>query len=145
MRKTWIVVADQSHARIYEAAKPLGPLAEIERLEHAVGSKRGGEILSDRPGRAFDSVGGGRHAMEPEVDAKEVEAMRFAKKIVTRLEKGRTSDRFDRLILVAGPHFLGLLRQALGPGLADLVSAAIAKNLGQYDAREIRAHLPERL
>lgn len=145
IRKTWILVADQSQARIYEAAKPLGPLAEIEHLEHAIALKREGEIGSDRPGRAFDSVGGGRHAMQPEVDAKEVGAMRFAKEIATRLEKGRTSDQFDRLVLVAGPHFLGLLRQALSAGLTDLVTAEIPKNLGQYDAKEIRAHLPERL
>lgn len=145
MRNTWVVVADQSQARIFEAPKPLGPLVELERLDHAAGTKRGIEILSDRPGRAFDSVGGGRHAMEPEVDPKQAEAMKFAREIVGRLEKGRTAGQYDRLVLVAGPQFLGLLRQSMSPALADLVSVEIPKNLGQHDARQIRAHLPERL
>jgi protein required for attachment to host cells len=48
------------------------------------------------------------------------------------------------LWLVAGPQLLGLLREHLDtpPGLKI---HEIEKNLGQYDALEIRKHLPQRL
>jgi protein required for attachment to host cells len=143
MPKAWVVIAEQGCARFYTLEKPRGELDEVERLEHAEGSRRESELISDRPGRAFDSVGAGRHAMEPPVDAKEAEALRFAKEIADHLEKARAAGRFDRLVLVAGPQFLGLLRQKLSPALAQIVTQEIPKNLGQYEAREIRAHLPE--
>jgi protein required for attachment to host cells len=47
-------------------------------------------------------------------------------------------------LLVAGPPLLGLLRESL-KSLSDMKIAEIEKNLGQYDALEIRQHLPERL
>lgn len=143
MAKTWVVIAEQGRARFYALEKPRGELEEIDRLEHAAATRREGELISDRPGRSFNSVGAGRHAMEPPVDAKEAEALRFAKAIADHLEKARAKDRFGRLVLVAGPQFLGLLRQKLSAPLAQLVTHEIPKNLGQYDAREIRAHLPE--
>jgi protein required for attachment to host cells len=47
-------------------------------------------------------------------------------------------------MLVAGPHLLGQLRQHLDLP-ADVQVSELEKNLGQYNAREIRTHLPERL
>jgi protein required for attachment to host cells len=145
MSKPWILVANQSEARIYTAETPRGALIEIDRLEHEVGHSREGDLKSDRPGRSFERMGTIRHAMETEVDPKEQEAMRFAKQISDYLESGQQRGRFDGLVLVAGPHFLGLLRKALGPVTAKLVTQEIAKNLVQYDAEAIRGHLPERL
>ena len=145
MPKAWILVANQSEARIYIVEKPRGPLVEVGRLEHRAGQSRAGEMQSDRPGRAFERVGRVRHAMEPEVDPKEQEATKFAKEISHYLESGQQHGRFDRLVLVAAPHFLGLLRKALSPPTAKHVTQEIAKNLVQYDAEGIREHLPEKL
>lgn len=145
MSKAWIVVANQSEARIYSLDRPRGALVELRRLEHEAGHVREGEMVSDRPGRAFQRVGNVRSAMEPEVDPKEQEAMRFAKEISDHLDGGQQQGRFDRLVLVAAPHFLGLLRKALSSATAKYVTEEIAKNLVQYEAQEIRQHLPERL
>jgi protein required for attachment to host cells len=102
-------------------------------------------MQSDRPGRAFERVGDVRHAMEPAVDPKRQEATKFAKEISEYLTRRRQRRRFDKLILVAAPQFLGLLRKALDPATAKRVRQEISKNLVQYEAEEIRQHLPERL
>lgn len=145
MSRAWVVVANQSEARIYALDKPRGPLVEVQRLEHEAGHVREGEMVSDRPGRAFQRVGNVRSAMEPEVDPKEQEATRFAKEIGDHLDSGQHQGRFDRLVLVAAPHFLGLLRKALSSATSKYVTQEIAKNLVQYEASEIRQHLPEKL
>jgi protein required for attachment to host cells len=145
MSKPWIVVADQSKARIFTVDNPRGPLQEVEALEHFEGRERTQDLTTDLPGRSFDSSGlGGRHAMVTPADPKEVEAIRFAKLIAEHIRAGCTQGRFNRLLLVAGPHFLGLLREYLSP-MNGVEVTEIGKNLGQYSSHEIRSHLPERL
>jgi protein required for attachment to host cells len=145
MSKPWIVVADQSKARIFTVDNPRGPLQEVEALEHPEGRERIQDLTTDLPGRAFDSSGvGGRHAMGTSVDPRQQEAIRFAKLIAEHVRSGCTQGRCDRLLLVAGPEFLGLLREHLDT-INGIDISEIGKNLGQYSSHEIRAHLPERL
>ena len=144
MSKSWIVVADQSKARIFTVDKPRGPLQEVEQLDHPEARDRAQTMASDRHGRSYDSSGKGRHAMGTSVEPKEQEAIRFAKSIADHVQAANHENRCDKLILVAGPHFLGLLRKQLGSA-ANLQITEIEKNLGKFDPVEIRAHLPERL
>ena len=145
MSKPWIVVADQSKARIFTVDNPRGPLQEVEALEHPEGRERIQDLTTDLPGRAFDSSGvGGRHAMGTSVDPRQQEAIRFAKLIAEHVRSGCIEGRCDRLLLVAGPEFLGLLREHLDT-INGIDISEIGKNLGQYSSHEIRAHLPERL
>jgi protein required for attachment to host cells len=135
---TWIVVANQELMRIYAREKKNGGLEEVKRLENPAGQRAARELVTDRPGRTFDSAGQGRHAMEPPTDPKEQEAIRFAKEIGREIEDGRIHDRFASLILVAGPQFLGRLRQELSDATQKTVEREIGKNLYQFDAAEIR-------
>jgi protein required for attachment to host cells len=144
MSKLWIVVADQSKARIFTTASPRGALLEVGTLEHAVARERTQTLTSDRPGRSFDSAGIGRHAMSTAVEPQEQEAIRFAKQIADHLNKAHNEGRCNQLLLVAGPEFLGRLREQL-KSTNELQISEIEKNLGQYSPQEIRAHLPERL
>lgn len=144
MSKHWIVVADQSKARIFTVEDPRGELQELEQLENPTGRDQAQTLGSDRPGRSFDSSGQGRHAMGTSVEPKEQEAVRFAKQVADRLRAACHAGRCNRLLLVAGPHFIGLLKEQLD-SLADVKVTEIVKNLGQYDSREIRTRLPERL
>jgi protein required for attachment to host cells len=50
-----------------------------------------------------------------------------------------------RVVLVAPPDFLGLLRDALSEKSRRMVELEIDKNLVKLSAAEIRAHLPEKL
>lgn len=141
----WIVVADSSRCRIFASDKPAGPLEEIETLAHPEGRLHERDLASDRPGRAFDSKGKGRHAMSSEVGVKKHEAIVFAVRIAERLERGRGKEAFDRLVLVAPPSFLGLLRERLKRPLRARVAREVGKNMALLKARALRARLPKRL
>ena len=54
-------------------------------------------------------------------------------------------ERFQQLLLVAEPSFLGLLRARLCPQMKKLVCFELASNLAALGATEIRGHLPELL
>ena len=144
MSKRWVVVADQSKARIFTTEEPRGPLLELASMVNPYGREKEQELASDRPGRSFDSHGQGRHDMSSAVEPAEQETIRFAKQIADHLQDACNDGRCRELLLVAGPHLLGVLRKQLNTPETIKVSA-IDKNLGQYDAREIRSHLPERL
>jgi protein required for attachment to host cells len=86
-------------------------------------------LRTDRPGRAFESVGAARHAVDFASDRRSVEANKFARRIARRLDIGRRRKEFDRIHLIAGPGFLGILRRALSPATTALVIQEAAKNL----------------
>jgi protein required for attachment to host cells len=144
MSKLWVVVADKSKARIFTVADPRGELLDVGELEHPEARDREQTINSDRPGRSFDSSGHGRHAVGSKVEPAKQEAIRFAKQVADHVQAAQNEGRCNRLLLVAGPTLLGLLRENM-KSLTGLKISEIEKNLGQYDAREIRKHLPKSL
>jgi protein required for attachment to host cells len=119
-------------------------LLEVSELEHPEARDREQTLTSDKPGRTFDSKGQGRHAMGSTVEPGKQETIRFAKQVSDYLQAAHNEGRCDRLLLVAGPPLLALLKDNLKVSSGMEVSG-IEKNLGQYDALEIRKHLPERL
>ncbi|ATX81762.1 Protein required for attachment to host cells [Mariprofundus ferrinatatus] len=145
MAKTWVVVADSSRARVMMAEKPGMALSEVGLLEHPEGRLHEQELTTDLPGKAFDSIGEGRHSMGSSVDPKKHEAIKFAKQVVDYLETGRNSGSFEKLYLVAPPAFLGLLREQLPAPLERLVKGSVDKNLVAHNVKNIREHLPEHL
>jgi protein required for attachment to host cells len=77
-----------------------------------------------------------------EVDPKEQEHIRFAEEIAAYLEHGRTAQEYQRLVLVAAPALLGLLRAELSAPLRTLVAFELDKDLTTLDAVQLRARLP---
>jgi protein required for attachment to host cells len=139
MSTSWIVVADSNRCRLFSQTPRHGPLEELPGLKRR--PLKNQDINADRPGRAFDSAGVGRHAMSPAVDPAEQETVRFAKEIADLLDTARKQHRFERLYLLAETRFLGHLRSAFGEALRETVEAEIRKDL----VHESPAALNERL
>jgi protein required for attachment to host cells len=139
----WVLVADASRARLFQAERPehtLGPALASELIGSNLPSR---EIASDRPGRAFDRSGQGRHAMEPSTDPARHAQEQFARDIVRLLDEKRESRSFERLVVVAPPQFLGDLRAVMPQQLQETVSAEVAKDLSKLPPHELRDHLRE--
>ena len=144
MSELWILVADQSRARFFTLSESHSTLLDAGELEHPQARELEQALTSDRPGRSFDSAGQGRHAMGSAVEPGEQETLRFAKQVADHVQAAHNKGQYDRLLLVAGSPMLGLLREKLKT-LPNLDLTEIEKNLGQFDALEIRKHLPKRL
>ena len=144
MRKTWVVVADNSRARIFTVETPSSPLIEIDSIVHPEGRMHDRDITSDLPGRGAGS-GGSRHSYETETDAKEYENMEFAKRIAGFLDDSRKGDMCKNLIIVAAPGLLGNLRGELNDQTRKMVTLELDKNLSHLNPNDIRKHMPEYL
>jgi len=130
----WVVVAGAAHVDIYTCERLGGHLSAIETYSRPDARLREQELVSDSPGRSFDSGGQGRHSMEDKTSAKRHLMTQFAKNIGRRIESARVADEFDQLVIVAGPRFLGEVRQALSGPCKKLVIKEIVKDLeGQPD------------
>jgi protein required for attachment to host cells len=145
MPATWVLVADSSAARIFDAPSPTGALEEIASYAHAEGRMHERDMRTDEPGVTHDSAGYAKHGMEPKVKPKEQEAIGFARFLADRLESARSKSEIDRIILVAPPEFLGHLRNVLDDDARKIVDGEYNLNLVKLRPDEIRKHLPEKL
>ena len=138
---TWILIANGARARLFSNNGPGHGVKLVSDEELAGVNLPGREIMSDRPGRTFDSVGAGRHAKEPRTDAREIEKRSFAHELAAMLDDGLKQGKFERLVLVAPPGELGLLRADLPPAVHKRVSAELNKDLTGVPPSEIPDHL----
>ncbi|MFV2005144.1 MAG: host attachment protein [Gammaproteobacteria bacterium] len=144
MKLTWLVVADNSKARIFTVDSRRGPIEEIESIIHAEARLHERSMTSDLPGRG-SGKGGARHAYQDEISPKEQENINFAKQIANELDAARKDGKFKQVMLVAAPGFLGNLRNQLTVQTKKLACFELAKNMSHFSAEKIRELLPERL
>ena len=145
MNSTWLIVADNSRARIFAMESRSGPIEEIESIVHTEARLHEQKMTSDLPGRSNGKGGAGQHAYQDQVSPKDQENINFAREVANELDAARKSNKFKQFALVAAPSFLGNLRQQMNPQTQKLVCFELAKNLSHLEAADIRSHLPERL
>lgn len=140
-KDSWLVVANSSIARVFKIEKK-HDLIEIKVLEHPESRLHNLDLVTDKPGRDFESMGMGRHAYEPKTLPKRQEFAVFAKSLADYLEGARNQGEFETLYIAASPALLGLLRQSLHPNTAKLIKGEVDKDMTQMKSQEIPAHLP---
>lgn len=137
--KTWIVVANRSEAKIFNYDNR--EVQFVEKLENPRGRLKAGDINADRPGSfspMSTSHGSGR---ESQVSPTERVALEFANEVSVLLEDRRQKNDFEDVVLIADPHFLGLLRTALTKDIRKMVSREIPKDLGAVTTDQIHERL----
>ena len=143
MKKTWILAADNSHARIFTATTPSSPLQEIETLAHPESRLHEQKLTSDLPGRAGGKAGAAGHAYQGESGPKQYEAEAFARDVANHLRHALDSGQYEQLLMVASPSFLGALRGQLSERVRKTVCFESDKNVTLNSPEDIRARLPE--
>ena len=143
MANTWVAVARNSGAKIFAVDSPRAPLQELCDLIEPEARMHDRELSSDLPGQAFDGKGQGIHALGRKTGPKQHAVEHFAKRVGDYLERGRLDGAFDKLVIMAAPEFLGLLRKHLSDAAKALVIGEIDKNLVLQDAAAIREYLCE--
>jgi protein required for attachment to host cells len=134
---TLLVVADGSEARIYDVARRAAPpLTLRESLVNPAARLPGRALETDRGGSVFARAAAGpgpRSAVRAntgsDLDPHVVELERFARRVSRRLDVARRAGELDHVWLVAGKHFLGLLRQQLSGPTRKLVEWDLNRDL----------------
>ena len=138
---TWVVVADSGRCRIFSLAANNADLEELEGAVNPAARLHEGDITGDRPGMAFDGKGRGRHAMPSKHSAKGHAEEAFANSLAATLNDAQLGGRYERLVLFAPPHFLGVLRSQLDPAVANRVKASVDGDVTKQSPAQIRERL----
>ena len=136
----WVVVCDGAKALILEnAGDAKFPNLKTREVYEQSDSKTH-EQGTDAPGRAVNSVGAQRSAME-QTDWHDQAEQQFLGDLAKRLDAAVIAGETKSLILVAPPRALGVLRKSLSDGLRDAVRAEIDKDYVKMPVHEIEKHL----
>ena len=138
--ETWVLVADGARARLLRVDHQARRLETLRKEDSAAARGKSAELVSDRPGRAFESSASAkRSAMEPQTDPKQLEKQRFARHLAGLLGEAESQGRFERLVVVAAPQTLGDLRAELSLAVRSRVDAELDKD---SDAERCRRSRP---
>lgn len=154
-KKTWILVCDASRARLLRAEqgkRGAMSLVQLEAFEHAESRARARDLMADAAGRkpvgpvpagpgTGQGAAHGRPGAEPDTDPKEVEAQKFARELAAALDRGMNERAYERLFLIAPPHFLGLLRSSVSTQVERAVTLTLDKDLTNEDLRDLTERL----
>ena len=136
----WVVVCDGANALVLENVGdekfPNLKTREVYQQEDPATHEQG----SDAPGRAFNSVGANRSAMD-QTDWHTQSERRFLEKLAARLDAAVQAGEAKSLVIAAPPRALGALRQVYSSGLRQAVTAEIDKDLVKMPVHEIEKHL----
>ncbi|SAK96063.1 host attachment protein [Caballeronia ptereochthonis] len=127
---TWIVVADEGRARVFQAP---GLTLDLEEVDDFVNVAHSATTLTEKQAAAFS-----------ESERKEKERDKFACQVAEYLEQGRLHQRFGRLRLVAESKFLGMMLSYLSAETRELVFEKLSKDYSALSTKEIREHLQQR-
>lgn len=142
MGDIWILVADSGAARIYSARHRKAEPVLVQSLEHDESRQRARDRGSDTPGRVHDRFGPARHSLDSAQQIKAEERHRFAREIADVLAEAQRQKKFQQLVVMAGPAFLGTLRDCFSKPVAQAILAEIPKDLVGQDAAAVQAHMP---
>lgn len=137
---TWILVANASLAKIYVNHGPKKGLTLLKETEHPQSRQKNADLVTDRPGH-MQGVGNGHGARQPQTEPKLNAAQHFARELARAFNHGRSTNQFERAILVAPPSFMGLINDKLDGQTASLVSDRFEKDYTKASSRELAGHL----
>ena len=142
--RTWILIADAGRARVLQNMGPGKGTTAVDGLasESALPSSTN-EIVADRQGRSFESTGSTRHPMEPRTDPREQMKRSYLEMLADQLDGKLQAGAFDRLVVVAPPQALGILRAAFSDRVKSAVSGELAKDLTKTPDHDLGAHLED--
>jgi protein required for attachment to host cells len=130
------MVANASQAKLYANNGPKKGLQLVKELLHPESREKAANLVSDRIG---NYAGSGSYAQP--TDPKEHEAERFALELSRELEDGRVKNAYEKLIVVASSHFMGLLNQRISGQVKNKVAEFIEKDYTRLPVKELSGHL----
>lgn len=129
MKATRICVVSQAGARFFDRPAPGKGLQLVSELPNPQAKLKDSDAQADQGGRRSTPS----HAVHDTVEPKESPADRasanFARELASRLGAERAEGVYSRLIIVAAPKMLGLLRKNLDAPTEATVVGTVDKNL----------------
>jgi protein required for attachment to host cells len=136
------VIADGGHARFVRPASD-NALHTFEAVDAVTLHKHDRDLVSDRPGRSFESGATARHAYTPRTDPHEMAKDEFTRVVARKVNEDSAANVFNELVVVAPSHVLSELTDALDAPTRARVLGTLAKDLVKTPDHELWPHLKE--
>ncbi len=146
MSTQWVIVADRSRARIFESDQHFNELREIEDLLNPEGRLGDADLRHDAKGRYYGR--GERHqgnTADPRVSQRDHDEDKFSRQVMQLLTEGCDAMRYEKLVMIAPPEFLGLLRKQLPKRVEQHITDQLDKDLSSLPLHQIGAYLKQHL
>ncbi len=139
-RNTWLVVCDGAKSLFLrnDGDANLLNLIPVEVTLQADTPTR--ELGTDRPGRVYQSQGAARSATE-DTDWHSQAERDFLVNVAEWLNAHVQDNTIKKLVVIAPPKALGILRENLLPATRTVIIAQIAKDLVKLPIPDIEKHL----
>lgn len=144
-KKHWFVLANRAFASIYEGELN-SDFHFLTRINNPKGDLKAAELVNDRPGRSFSSARSGvRHSLEPKTKSSEAVALQFARQLARVLDKAVHQEKCSDLVVVAEPHFLGLMNKVFSKKLKSMVKQKVIREWQRGSDKDLKHFLQENL
>jgi protein required for attachment to host cells len=142
VNNVWVLVCDAAKARVFEIRDGDPTWHAVELALHEGSRSKASELVGG-PSGARSSEGRSVHhnALAPASSPKEVEKQGFAHTLATTLDQAIRSARFRKWLLVAPPHFLGLMRKELTSELVKHLLTTVDKDFNDLAVHELSERL----
>lgn len=140
MDTTWIVVASRDEVRIFER-KGKKDLTLVTAIGNPEGKLHPRDLVSDKAGTSSDNRMRRRLAYSTEQSPKERSLINFYREIGDQIDLALNKQKFDRLILIAEPRLLGILRSVLPSSVHHVIIQEIHKDLAFATEEQIMERL----
>ena len=139
--REWILLADKAHVKIFTRNYVDGAMQQHIVLTHPEALKRQRDQGTGRPGRGQGSANSMRYAYEDHADFSEQESEQFLSEVAAELNSAVENDEMDKIILVALPKTMAVLKSELSEAAMAKVTAEYAKNLIGVDENTLSDRL----
>jgi protein required for attachment to host cells len=142
MNTVWVLVCDSAKARFFEIRGGDPSWHLVSEVFHESSRSKPSDLVSDHSGnRSSEGRSAHHNTLSPASSPKEVEKEHFAHSLGKTLSQGMRSARFRRWVLVAPPHFLGLLKKELTPELTRHLMATVDSDMNHLGAHDLAERL----
>jgi len=152
MTVSWIVAANAGLARVFSQVGVNGDLEEIHDMANKDVQLRTSDTESDQIGqraasKSKHSVGAPTQpsGYQPHQSPDEHRTELFGREVTEFLLRGYHDHKFQQLVLISSPEFLGLLRKLLDSKLASSMKLEINKDYTHLSTKELRDHIRTQL
>ncbi len=134
---TWVLVANTRNASVLDNR---GPGKGLSRVEGASFQSEQADLPRDKVGVGHSIAGYKVSAVERRNPQAKIDA-EFARELSDALSRARAAGKFDRLVVAAGPHMLGLLRAAFDESLRSVLVGELAKDLSSQSPEGVASRV----
>jgi protein required for attachment to host cells len=142
MNTVWVLVCDAARARFFEVRGGDPAWHLVSDVSHDESRRKATDLVSDKAGRASSEGGSVHHnALAPASSPKQIQKEHFAHSLGKTLDQAMRSARFHRWVLVAPPHFLGMMEKELTAELKKHLLTTVDKEMSHLGPRELAEKL----